>query len=131
MTCILIAEDNVMISLMINTDLQRAGYETKGPFVRSAPALRAVDGCDLALVDIDLQNGDSGIELARALAADHGLPSLFVTGQIEQARRAGDAALGVLVKPFRSESLIGAVEAALAYAGGGSRPADAPGCVWF
>ena len=139
MSRIIIAEDNVMIGLAVKADLTRQGFEVLGPFLRVAPALSAVGpsgtspkdvGADLALVDIDLQHGDSGIELARALR-QRGVPAIFMTGQVEQAKGASDAALGALGKPFPSEALIESVRAALAYARDGVTPDPISGVIWF
>ena len=123
-----------MIGLAVKADLSRHGFEVVGPFLRIAPALAAADPAktkaDLALVDIDLQHGDSGIDLAHALK-ERGVPALFMTGQIDQAKGAPDAALGALGKPFRTETLIAAVEAALAYVRGGEAPGEISGAIWF
>ena len=133
MTRILVAEDNVMIGMMIAADLERAGYEVLGPFHRNAPALAAAATmpCDLALLDIDLQDGDDGVELARHLRERYGLKAIFVTGQRDQAEAARAEALGALVKPFRSDALIETVTSGLRYAQDGERPREAGGCRWF
>ena len=134
MTRIIVAEDNVMIGMALVADLTRAGYEVVGPLMRVAPALEAAGEApvDLALVDIDLQHGDSGVELARDLSERHGVPSLFVTGQIEQARSHAEVALGALGKPFPVATLLTAVKDALAYAAGGERPEETErGLIWF
>ena len=123
-----------MIGLAVKADLSRHGFEVVGPFLRIAPALAAADPAktkaDLALVDIDLQHGDSGIDLAHALK-ERGVPALFMTGQIDQAKGAPDAALGALGKPFRIPVLLEAVEAAIGYAGGGGVPASGRQLRWF
>ena len=133
MTRILVAEDNVMIGMMITADLRQAGYDVVGPFLRNAQALEAAATAtpDLALVDINLQGGDDGADLARALRDQHHVAALFVTGQSEQAEAARDVALGVLVKPFRSDALLTAVEGGLRYAREGVRPSERPGYRWF
>ena len=134
MSRIIVAEDNVMIGLAVQADLMRAGFTVLGPFLRIAPALDAVGAdevrIDLALVDIDLQHGDSGIDLAYGLR-ERGVPSVFMTGQTEQAKAARDAALGALGKPFRSETLVDVVHAALTYAGADQTPDPITGMTWF
>ena len=50
---------------------------------------------DLALVDIDLRSGIDGIAVARQLRAWHGTSSVFLTGQLEAVRSAGDAVAGI------------------------------------
>ncbi|MBB4658694.1 response regulator [Parvularcula dongshanensis] len=129
-TLILLAEDNVMIGMMMQLDLQDAGYEVAGPAVTNAAALKLLAGSRpaLALVDIDLKDGDSGLDLARTLKDEFDVPTLFVTGQTQEA--SGEA-LGVLTKPFQSETLLSSVEAALDYIRTGTQPAPQPGLIWF
>ena len=112
---ILVAEDNVMIAMMIEADLSDAGHEVGGPVGTIAEALAiAREGrLTMALVDIDLLDGDSGIELAATLTADHDLPCIFVTGQVKEAEKHSDVALGVLAKPFASDAIVEAVDAVL------------------
>ena len=131
---ILIAEDNSTIAMAMATGLETAGHTVVGPAVANAPALAAARASppDLALVDIDLQGGDSGFDLAERLNGELGVPCLFVTGQLGEAiaheagcREGGArpcAALGALGKPFRIAVLLEAVEQALAYAKGGGVP---------
>ncbi|MDP8912816.1 MAG: response regulator [Pseudomonadota bacterium] len=64
---------------------------------------------DLALVDIQLAEGCSGLDVARELNA-HGVPCVFTTGNCPG--RDIDDALGCLHKPFNHIQLIGAVNAA-------------------
>ena len=132
MTTILIAEDNAMVGLLMQMDLSDAGYEVMGPFPRSAPALESAGAQrpDLALVDIDLADGDSGIDLAAALRGTLGVPCLFVTGQSFEASGAAEHAIGALTKPFPSAVLLEAVAAALRVAEG-EPPPSGQAVAWF
>lgn len=133
MTTILIAEDNAMVGMMMQMDLEAAGYRVLGPFARNAPAIEAAEAerPALALLDIDLAGGDSGIDLAAVLCERWDVPCLFVTGQGVDAASARDLALGVLTKPFRSDALVAAVDAALRVVSGGEAPPDAEAVAWF
>ena len=132
MTTILIAEDNAMVGLLMQMDLEGAGYTVRGPFARNDLALAAAADAsvDLALLDIDLAGGDSGIDLARKLKAAHGTPCLFVTGQSYEAAGTGSLALGALTKPFTSQALLDVVRAALKRTSGERAEADAA-VAWF
>ena len=112
---ILVAEDNVMIAMMIEGDLEDAGHEVAGPVgtIDEALAIASEGGLTMALVDIDLLDGDSGIELAATLRAEYGLPCVFVTGQVNEAADRSDAALGVLAKPFGPGAVVQTVNAVL------------------
>ena len=130
---ILVAEDNAVIALLMQSDLEGAGYAVLGPFARVAPALAAAEGTrpDLALIDVDLAGGDSGADLARDLAARMDVACLFVTGQSYDAAKASAHALGALGKPVPSNDLLAGVEAALAVAKGGAAPPNDGGVAWF
>ena len=140
---ILIAEDNSLIAMAMATSLERAGHEVVGPVVANAPAMAAARETppDLALVDIDLQGGDSGFDLAASLHVELGVPSLFVTGQLGEAIERGASigsgdghgcpALGALGKPFRMPLLLAAVEGALRYARGEGVPESSRQLRWF
>lgn len=112
---ILVAEDNVMIAMMIEDDLQDAGHQVAGPVGTIAEALAIAREGELkmALVDIDLLHGESGIELAAMLKNKHDLPCIFVTGQVSEATSHPEAALGVLAKPFGPNTIAQAVDAVL------------------
>ena len=133
MTTILIAEDNTMIGMMMQMDLEDAGYEVLGPAVNNMEALMLAERtrADLALVDIDLKGGDSGLRLAAILKADHGVPSLFVTGQVGEATAYPGIAIGVLTKPFQSAFLIETVAAGLAYLKDDVKPTSRGQAIWF
>ena len=133
MATILIAEDNTMIGMMMQMDLEGAGHRVLGPAVNNSQALLLAREapCDLALVDIDLKGGDSGLVLAQLLRGEHGMPTLFVSGQVAEAVTNASLAIGVLTKPFQSSSLIATVEKALAYADGGEKPDSGSQAMWF
>jgi FixJ family two-component response regulator len=68
----------------------------------------------LALVDIDLGDGGSGVDFARSLQERYGVPSIFVTGDPELASQASSVGIGYLAKPYRRTSIIEAVDVAQA-----------------
>lgn len=77
---ILIAEDEFLVSLLLEQDVTDAGYGVVGPFTRFADALDAVHGgdFDLALLDINM-NGHMAYPLADELLARE-LPFIFLSG---------------------------------------------------
>src|SRR4051794_8081003 len=124
---VLIAEDEVLIGMMLKADLSQAGYRVAGPASTCAEALRmaAAEPPDLALVDIMLNGERSGIELARVLRDRHGTACIFLTAQPKLADEARDAALGVIGKPYVPADLVQGV----GYAGEvrhGTAPATLP-----
>ena len=99
---LLIVEDEWLPALALHDALLRAGHTILGSVdnLHDAVALAALQSFDLALLNIDLPGAGSGIELARHLKRQHGIPSLFVSGSATQACAHRDAALGLVRKPY-------------------------------
>lgn len=108
---ILVAEDEALIALTLEMTLSDAGYTALGPAatVQRALDLTRQDIPDLALVDISLRDGDSGIELARTLGTRWGVPVLFLSGQRAEAFANQDVALGFMGKPYDAEAALAGV----------------------
>ena len=117
---ILVVEDESIIGLELEGRLEDAGHEVLGPAstVSSALELAEAKRPDLALVDINLGDGGSGIDLARQLLHRWGTPSLFLSGQTQEARENEDAAVGRLGKPFNAAAVLESVEVAKAISDG-------------
>jgi two-component system, response regulator PdtaR len=98
---LLIVEDEAILAMALKDELQDAGYHVLKLTSRHQEALQAAkDGRpSLALVNINLRGLDDGIALARDLKA-LGIPSLFISGQINRARSAQSAAIGSMPKPY-------------------------------
>jgi DNA-binding response OmpR family regulator len=111
---ILIVEDEAIIALCIGLTLQQAGHEVMGPAGRLEACLQLAEHevPELALIDISLENGGSGIDVARALLKRWDVRSIYVSAQTAQARENGDVALGCLHKPFATRSLLETIEVA-------------------
>lgn len=124
---ILIVEDEALIAAALADSLERAGHEVVGPASTLAEALALCEARppELALLDIDLRDGGSGVDVARALRRRWGVLSIFTSGQAEDARGARDIALGYIRKPYRPETVLRGVEAARDVIGG-KRPASVP-----
>ncbi|EWY36812.1 regulator [Skermanella stibiiresistens SB22] len=113
---ILIVEDDGILAASLGMMLEGSGHEVVGhaATVKTAMDLARRHRPTLTLVDIDLGPGGSGIAAARGMRKHLGLTCLFVTDQVERARGAADAALGMLAKPYTRDMVVagvGAVEA--------------------
>ena len=109
---ILIVEDEALVAMEIEGMLGLAGHEAiaQADDLQSALAAVEAERPDLALVDIQLGRGVSGLDIAEALK-DRGIPVLFATGNCPM-ERGRELALGCLHKPFTDNMLIAAVRAA-------------------
>ncbi|HNC99956.1 MAG TPA: response regulator, partial [Myxococcota bacterium] len=101
---ILIVEDEFIIAQNLVQVLEGLGYEVAGHAfdAEEALGLMAVGGVDLAILDINLGRGQSGIELGKVLSERWGIPIVFLTshtdgGTIREAAAVRPA--GYLVKP--------------------------------
>ncbi len=116
---ILLVEDEVLIAMEQRFYLESAGHEVFGPASTAGKAIdmaRAVQP-DLALVDIHLAQGSSGIEAARQMTG-LGIPCLFVTSYREEVEPSREYGLGCLPKPFSEATLLAAVNAVRALLAG-------------
>jgi len=114
---VVIAEDEAIIRLDLKEILVSAGYDVVGETGRGDEAVTLVDEHrpDLAIFDLKMPGMD-GIRAAREVTSGHRVAVLVLTAfsqreLIEEARDAGVAAY--LVKPFRREELLPAIEQVL------------------
>ena len=115
MVQVLVVEDEALSAMMIEDALNDAGHTVRGPASTTSGALMLAELSppDLALINLHLDGRNGrGIELARELRKRWGTPSLFVSEQVTQAMSCRDAAMGVVGKPYDSETIVACVEIA-------------------
>ena len=112
---VLVVEDEIFVSMLVEDELRGAGAEVIGPAPSVGDALRLVEaaaadgGLSAAVLDINL-DGQRVQPVADRLAA-LGVPFLFATGYGENCDTGGHGAAPTLPKPFAPERLVAAVEA--------------------
>jgi AmiR/NasT family two-component response regulator len=115
---ILIAEDETIIRLDLRTLLEAGGFEVCGEAKdgEEAVALARSLEPDLAIMDVKMPKLD-GIDAARKILDERPIPIVMLTayGQEELVSRAVEAGVfGYLVKPFREQDLLPAIQTARA-----------------
>ena len=115
---ILVAEDETIIRLDLRDLLRRAGFEVcaEARDGEEAVSLARSEQPDLAIMDVKMPRLD-GIEAARRILDERPIPIVMLTayGQDELVARAVEAGVfGYLVKPFREQDLLPAIQAARA-----------------
>lgn len=113
---VLVVEDDPLIATDLIETLAEAGHGVVGPF-QSADAAAASAGLqpfDLALIDINLAGGGSGVELARTLKDAWGKPVMFLSGDVTTAARHAELAAALIIKPFRGAEVLEAIDRAVA-----------------
>ena len=113
---VLVVEDEMMVSMLIEDMLEDLGCKVVGPASRldEAMALAADAELDCAVLDVNL-GGQSIFPLADFLRAK-GAPFAFATGYGDAGLRDVDKGSPVLQKPFRETDLarvLGVLKAAL------------------
>ncbi|THD60696.1 response regulator [Phenylobacterium sp.] len=113
---LLIVEDDVLPAMALRDELEDAGYRVLDLTGRHQEALAAAraDKPDLALVNIQLHGHDDGIALAGDLKA-LGIPTLYISGQVNRPRSADTVAIGSLPKPYSTLDMVLAVNYLLAH----------------
>jgi CheY-like chemotaxis protein len=86
---LLIVEDQLLLAMGFKDELEDCGYRVLELAIHNSEALRFALAVkpDLALVNIELADGDDGVALAGDLKA-MGIPVLFISGQ--PARQVGE-----------------------------------------
>lgn len=115
---VVVAEDEAIIRLDLVETLTEQGFDVVADTGRGDQAVRLVaeHRPDVAILDVKMPGLD-GIEAARQIAPQRGTAVVILTAfsqreLIEQAREAG--AMTYLIKPYRREALLPAMELALA-----------------
>jgi PAS domain S-box-containing protein len=115
---ILIVEDDGILATHLQYVLTELGYRPAEPVASGEEAIGAAAALkpDLILMDINLAGKMNGIDAAGHIAADSGVPVIFLTGHaedalIQEAKRV--APYGYLVKPVAERELAATIELAL------------------
>ncbi|HVI27804.1 response regulator [Hansschlegelia sp.] len=118
---VLIVEDDMVVAGCLKPVVVEAGHQVVGLAADrdSAIALLGAARVHLALIDLGLADGQTGLEVARA-AADRGVAALLTTSRRAQVPDDFAGALGVIAKPYAPAD----IAAALAFVAGGSQAAE-------
>ena len=102
---VLVVEDEMLVSLLVEDMLADAGCVVVGPFARLPAALAAarVEAVDVALLDVNVA-GEMVFPVAYALE-ERGIPFLFVTGYGQAALPPNRPRWRACAKPFQPQHL--------------------------
>lgn len=102
---VLVVEDEMMVSMLIEDMLGDLGCEVVGPASRldEALGLAKAGGSDCAVLDVNL--GGQPIFPVADLLREKGVPFAFATGYGDAGLREVDRGTAVLQKPFREGDL--------------------------
>jgi two-component system, LytTR family, response regulator LytT len=113
---ILIVEDELLIAEMLKemlTDLGHSVIATARNFVEAIQKLNQFPSINFAVLDINLGQGKTGIDVAREIRSNHSIPFIFLTSysdkkSIQEAIQCKPEAY--LIKPFSLPDLMATLE---------------------
>ena len=115
---ILIADDNVAITMELHELLAQKGYDIIGPAHSGDEAYQLAEEHrpTVALMDIKMPGSLDGIETAQKLRLEMNIPTIFLSGHdeaaiIERAKRVKP--LSFLLKPINGRQILAEMEIAL------------------
>lgn len=103
---VLVIEDDGLIALDISDTLDELGYVVVGPMRTVESALTTIDNevVDVALLDVNLRNGETSYPIAEVLS-QRGVPFAFLTGYGEADLDGSFRDRPVISKPIDEKTL--------------------------
>lgn len=115
MTCkILVVEDEIFVATEIEHVIAELGHEPVGIAADQRSALALALHTDVAMIDLNLQDGPTGLSVGRILAQTHGVTVVFMTANPSQLGDGVPGTVGVLPKPVTDQELRDAIAYAVA-----------------
>ncbi|MBO0902694.1 response regulator [Jiella sonneratiae] len=118
---ILIVEDEMLLAMDLEDVLVEAGYSVVGNAVDMHQAIAFAERhgslIDAAIMDVNLARGTNGVETAGRLREGWNIPSLFVSGNLDEKTRARAMQwepIGFVGKPYSEREVLSALKAAFA-----------------
>ncbi|WP_444666564.1 response regulator [Cereibacter changlensis] len=98
---VLILEDEVLLACMLAEEVREAGHVVLGPVYCIADALSLAEASppDLALLNLELPDGESGAEAAAVMRSRWNTQAVFVSGGSHVASEHRVGAIGFLDMP--------------------------------
>ena len=127
MRSVLIVEDEIFVATDLERILQEAGFTVTAIAADRLEALAAADTAEIALVDINLRDGQTGPQIACDLSRDYGVKVIYVTANPSQIEPKADKAVGFVRKPFSDAAILAAVN----YASGVEKTSPPPELTFF
>ena len=118
---VMIVEDEMLLALDFEDMLLKAGHIVAGLASDMLQALSLAEQLggriDVAIMDVNLARGSNGIETAAALRQRWNIPSLFVSGNLDERTRQLAQQwhpLGFVGKPYSERELLSPLSAVFA-----------------
>ncbi len=110
---VLIVEDEILVALDLEDALSEAGYSIAGIAADRQEALALAAKADVALVDLNLRDGPTGVGIGMDLAERYGVRVVFLTANPSSVGASAGGAVGCLDKPCLPEHVCEAIDFAV------------------
>ena len=115
---IIIVEDDEITALNLKLSLQKHGYDIIAMCDNAVQAREKIDEYkpDVIIIDISLQEGNDGIELAKTIRQNYSIPFIYLTSYSDDdiiAEAIKTEPYGYIVKPFDPSSLHATIQMAI------------------
>ncbi len=99
---VLIVEDEALLAMELEALVEEAGHSVAGWAISSEEALKMADEveADIALVDVHLIDGPTGVDVAEYIAARDLSAVVFMTANPKRIPENFVGAIGVIAKPY-------------------------------
>jgi CheY-like chemotaxis protein len=99
---VLVVEDEAIVAVELELAVEDAGCRVAAVAGDLQEAMQAAQRqrLDLALVDINLRDGRTGVQIATRLTREYGVSVIFMTANADLAPPSFPDALGVYPKPY-------------------------------
>ncbi|PWE52941.1 response regulator [Metarhizobium album] len=115
---VMIVEDEMLLALDLEDMLLDAGFMVVGQATDMDQAIalaeKAGGQIDVAIMDVNLARGSNGVETAGALRTRWNIPSLFVSGNLDEVARARAQQwnpVGFVGKPYSEREVLSSLNA--------------------
>jgi len=115
---VMIVEDEMLLALDLEDMLMDAGHIVVGQASDMDQAIslaERVEGkVDIAIMDVNLARGSNGVDTAAALRQRWNIPSLFVSGNLDERTRELASQwqpIGFVGKPYSEREVLAAISA--------------------
>lgn len=108
---VLVIEDEALLVMQLESFLEESGHTVVGSAVSSSEAFKMgkETGANLALVDVHLTDGPTGVEVGQYLAQSLGMAVVFMTANPRRIPNDFVGAIGVIAKPYTTHGLSSAL----------------------
>ena len=105
---VLVVEDEAIVAVELELAVEDAGHRVAGVAgdLREAMAAAERQPIDIALVDINLRDGRTGLQIATRLSREHGVSVIFMTANPDLAPSSFPDALGLYPKPYDPAAVV-------------------------